>query len=258
MQPEDTAVPNSSPTLTAGALSVVVPCCNEADALPALFPRLERLAAATPVEFVFVDDGSTDTTAALLEAYCTRSGGAARLIRHPHNRGITQATLSGARAARGALVATLDADGSYDPMLLLDMLPLLTPEVAVVTASPYHPRGAVTGVPPWRLALSKLASRLYAGVMHNRLYCYTSCFRIYRRDALLDTNPARGDFVGVAEVLWHIDRSGARIAECPATLGVRSHGVSKMRVLRTAIRHVGLLTQILRERRAPPSRIASA
>src|SRR5207247_1582762 len=81
-------------------------------------------------------------------------------------------------------VASLDADCTYEPTQLLSLLKLLTEGVDVVVASPYHPGGKVVGVPRWRLALSRLASRLYGLVMRNQLDTYTSCVRIYRRSSV--------------------------------------------------------------------------
>ena len=52
------------------ALSVIVPCHNEADVLPVLLPRLLnacRAAAGEGFEIILVNDGSTDATWPLIE-----------------------------------------------------------------------------------------------------------------------------------------------------------------------------------------------
>jgi dolichol-phosphate mannosyltransferase len=63
------------------------------------------------------------------------------------------------------------------------MLPLAR-DADVVTASPYHPQGHVQNVPRWRLFLSRTLSRIYDRLLHDKLYTYNSCFRIYRRKAV--------------------------------------------------------------------------
>jgi glycosyltransferase involved in cell wall biosynthesis len=55
--------------------SIVVPCYNEQEALPELFDRLEAVMAEmkSDYEYIFVDDGSTDRTIAVLRAFRERS-----------------------------------------------------------------------------------------------------------------------------------------------------------------------------------------
>jgi hypothetical protein len=125
------------------------------------------------------------------------------------------------------------------------MIPLLTDDVDVVTASPYHPGGAVRNVPAWRLALSRAASRLYRVIFQQQLYTYTSCLRVYRRSAVTDIRVRRGGFIGVVELLGKMELAGARIVEYPTTLEGRLMGYSKMKVARTAIGHLTLMARLV-------------
>jgi hypothetical protein len=125
------------------------------------------------------------------------------------------------------------------------MIPLLTGDAAMVTASPYHPQGRVRNVPQWRLALSKGASFLYRHTLTQQLHTYTSCFRVYRRDAVVDLRLLEAGFLGVAEILGRLDLRGERIVEYPATLEVRLFGQSKMKVLKTIVGHLQLLTRLM-------------
>ena len=108
-----------------------------------------------------------------------------------------------------------------------------------------HPLGGVKNVTPWRLVLSKGLSRLYRLVLHQPLHTYTSCFRVYRREAALGLSVRRGGFFGVTEMLGQMDLAGRRIVEFPTTLEARMLGRSKMKVLRTIAGHLGLLSQLL-------------
>lgn len=227
-------------------LAIVIPCFNERDGVAELANRLrpvvDTLSEQWQVELVFVDDGSTDATGERLqEAF--HGWERVRVVTHDRNRGITAAMLTGLRATGATVACTLDADCTYDPCQLLAMLPLLTPDVAVVTASPYHPDGRVWHVPAWRLRLSKLASWLYRGVFRQRLHTYTSCCRVYRVECLDSLEVRQAGFVGITELLWRLDQAGYRIVECPAELSVRRHGQSKMRVARVAWRHLLFLGQ---------------
>jgi dolichol-phosphate mannosyltransferase len=108
-------------------------------------------------------------------------------------------------------------------------------------------------VPRWRLTLSKTLSRMYRVVLHQRLATYTSCFRVYRRDAVAPTNIDHPGFLGVAEMIGKLDLTGSQIVEFPTTLAVRMIGRSKMKVLRTIAGHVKLLMELLLLRWKLPS-----
>jgi glycosyltransferase involved in cell wall biosynthesis len=226
---------------------VVVPCYNEEAAIPHLaeaLVRLERcLKGRCQVELIFVDDGSTDATRDALRRYFGNRPDC-RILHHDTNRGIAAALATGFRAATHEVVASIDSDCTYDPVQLADMVPRLADGVAMVTASPYHPQGRVLNVPAWRLHISRAASWLYRRLLGNKLHTYTSCFRVCRRSAVVDQRLRHEGFVGVAELLWRVDRAGERIVEHPAVLDVRRFGQSKMRVLSAGMAHLRLLATI--------------
>jgi len=96
-------------------LSVVIPVRNEALNIAPLVAEIHAaLDPVTEFEIIYVDDGSTDDTAARIEAL-QASDSALRLIRHQASCGQSTAVLTGVRAARGRWIATLDGDGQNDP-----------------------------------------------------------------------------------------------------------------------------------------------
>lgn len=108
----------SAPVVPAPAVSIVVPVRNEAGNIA---PLVAEIAAALEgrwaFEIVYVDDGSTDATAAqLAELMAMRRN--LRHVRHAASCGQSAAVRTGVRAARGAVVATLDGDGQNDPAFL--------------------------------------------------------------------------------------------------------------------------------------------
>lgn len=102
-------------------LSVVLPAFNEQAAVSSVLAELAEVlsTAVQSFELIVVDDGSQDDTAILAE----RAG--AIVIRRPERGGYGAAVKTGIRAAYGAWVALLDADGSYDPKALPGLLALL-------------------------------------------------------------------------------------------------------------------------------------
>ncbi len=229
-------------------VSIVVPCFNEELALHYLSNTLKsveaRLEKDYDLRFIFVDDCSTDKTwKSLNELFGAKPN--CEFVQHAQNRGVAAAILTGIRQAKTDVVCSIDCDCTYDPHELANMIPLLTEEVDMVTASPYHPQGAVRNVPSWRLSLSKASSFLYRHTLRQKLHTYTSCFRTYRRSAVADLKLRENGFLGVAEILGRLDLSGAKIVEYPATLEVRLFGWSKMKILRTIIGHLRVLSRLL-------------
>lgn len=243
-------------------VTVVIPCFNEELILPYLANTLRsvltELSAQYEITFLFVDDASSDGT---WEALQQTFGGRpeCRLVRHDVNRGVAGAIATGLAEATTEVVASIDCDCTYDPHTLRDMIPLLGADADLVTASPYHPSGAVRNVPEWRLSLSWTLSRLYRLVLHHKLFTYTSCFRVYRRSSALQVPVSDTRFLGIAELLGRLDLMGGRIVEFPATLQVRMLGRSKMKILTTILGHLGLLGRLARERLfGKPARLVAA
>jgi polysaccharide deacetylase family protein (PEP-CTERM system associated) len=229
-------------------VTVVVPCYNEEATLGYTANTLRSFADDVrdvfDIDYVFVDDGSQDNTwRRLHELFGTRAD--CILVRHPQNRGVAAATLTGIRNSRTDIVCAIDCDGTYDPRQLRRMVPMLAPGVDLVTASPYHPDGRVLNLPAWRLVLSKGLSVLYRFFHRQRLYTYTSCFRVYRRQAVVDLVLRNERYVGITEILSRLDRNGGRIVECPATMEVRLLGNSKMKILKTIFGHLVLMAHLL-------------
>lgn len=227
------------------ALTVVVPCFNESDSLAYLDNTLEafqaRSRARLAPRFVLVDDGSTDDTWTGLQ---TRFGGREgfRLLRHETNRGIAAAILTGAAAADTESIAVLDADCSFDPMQLNQMAPLLTDGVAAVCGTPRF--GSTSRVPAWRRLMSQGAAFLYRLVLHHKFGSYTSCFRVYRREALAGMEVFNQRYCGVTEILVRLDLAGMQLEECRALLDTRVLGSSKINTLRTVFDHLRLITRV--------------
>lgn len=250
------------------AISLVIPCCNEAAALPALEaalrPLVTRLESRGAVETILIDDGSTDETWNMLQQLAARVPNV-RPLRHRMNYGIGAALRTGLSHARGDIVVTTDADGTYPLAEIPQLLVKFTPETAIVTASPYHPDGGVDGVPPWRLFLSKAASHCYRIVLNGdaaAVHTYTSLFRAYRRDILPSVMPEHEGFLAVAEMLVRGVLAGYAIAEYPTVLHARQYGQSKARVFRITLSHLGFLAGLVTHRvharrTAPPLSVPS-
>ncbi len=232
-------------------LSIIIPCYNEEAGIPNLVGQLEpvrrKLAERYYVDLIFVDDGSRDKTAALIrEAYPDDKS--VQIVRHAKNSGLGAALRTGFAAAEGDLVVTMDSDCTYPPADIQLLLEMLQSGADLVTASPYHPKGRVLGVPQYRLVMSKSLSAIYRLILRSNLHTFTALFRAYRKRAVKQVFFRSNGFLATTEHLVGCMRAGFQVRECPATLNVRRYGVSKIKLLDTILDHLKLLSGLLTTR----------
>lgn len=124
--------------------SVVVPVMNEAGNI---LPLASGIAAAiknlADYEIIFVDDVSRDTTVAeIMQARALNPN--VRLVRHAENRGQSQALRTGAEAARGTYIITLDGDGQNPPSEIPKLIAALNN--IMLASDSTEPNVAVCGI----------------------------------------------------------------------------------------------------------------
>ena len=228
------------------AVTIIVPCFNAEFLLPRLVNTIQNVRAALAdryeVRAILVDDASTDGTWEVMSRMFAWDEGA-RCYHQPHYLGTAATILRGIRDAETDIVCSIDAECSYDPHQLAEMLPLLTEGVDVVTGSPYHPAGRVKNVPWWRQAFPRLGELLYRVAFRHQLHTYSSVFRVYRRSAVADMRIGEDGLVGVTEMLGRLEQAGARIVEHPATFESREPR-SRWKRLRAGVGHLGLMARL--------------
>jgi dolichol-phosphate mannosyltransferase len=107
-----------------GTITYVMPCYDEEPVLPELYRRLRLIAEKHPgyaFEFVFVNDGSRDTTKDLLDGYAD-SDDRVKVLHFANNRGHQMALTAGMDFATGDMIVTMDADLQDPPELVEEML----------------------------------------------------------------------------------------------------------------------------------------
>jgi dolichol-phosphate mannosyltransferase len=236
-------------------LSVVIPCYNEEANVRALDARLRPVLEGLrdrfdDIEVVLVDDGSRDGTWAAMQELTAarRAGPRFRAEKHPTNLGLGAAIRTGLSAATGDVIVTTDSDATYRFEDIPALLDVLGPDVDLVTASPYHPQGAVDNVPGYRLFFSRGASFLYRLLVQWNLYTWTALFRAYRQPVVRTVPFASTGFLAGTEILVNAIHAGYRAAEFPTVLRSRVHGVSKAKIARTIRAHLRFQGLLLRRR----------
>jgi dolichol-phosphate mannosyltransferase len=222
-------------------LSIVIPMFNEAENAESTLIRVEEALASFDgtYEIVAVDDGSLDNTFEILRKLSEQDG-KLRVVSYSKNIGRGMALRKGFQEAKGETVVSIDADLSYDPHYILDLVGALNSgqDIDFVLASPYMPGGGVRNVPFHRLWISKLGNRILRFAMPNRIYTSTGIFRAYRK-RVLESLELESDGKEIhLEILSKALALGYRVKECPAILTSRKRGKSKFRFKKTAMSHL--------------------
>ena len=107
-------------------ISVIVPCFNEEEAIPLFFTEMEKVKKKIPyeLEYIFVNDGSTDGTLEALRSLATVNR-FVRYISFSRNFGKEAALYAGLQAAKGELVTVMDVDLQDPPELLPQMIGMI-------------------------------------------------------------------------------------------------------------------------------------
>ncbi len=222
-------------------VSIVIPAYNESENIVETAERITAVFASRPeqIEIIFVNDGSTDdtwdvakrlaqTNPSIIPAGYAQNAGRGRALRH------------GFGVARGQFVVATDADLSYAPHFILDLLDALYADADVdfVLGSPYMPGGGTEGVDPKRLFISQFGNVILRRVVNKEIYTWTGVFRAYRREVLeaIDLE-ADGKEIHL-EILSRALAAGYKVKEVPAVLASRRKGQSKFRFGGTAVSHL--------------------
>ena len=228
-------------------ITLLVPAYNEDAVIERLLRGLrERVQLPEDYEILVVDDGSTDATPGLLDAWSARDS-VVRVIHHPRNQGLGAALQTGFHAARGRVIITMDADLTHPPELI-GPLAAACDTVDVAVASRYVPGGGMAGVPAWRVAVSRVANTLFQLLFATRLRDITAGFKAYRAERVRGLALVSRGFEVQLEITVRLLKAGATTCELPYTLKNRELGASKMRYLRLLPRYARALAGLFRYR----------
>jgi glycosyltransferase involved in cell wall biosynthesis len=200
---------------------VIVPAYNEEQRLPASLDRITSFLAAEhfgEYEIIVVDDGSRDSTAALVERY-SAAHPSVRLVRNPGNRGKGYAVRNGMLAARGEWRLFSDADLS-SPIEDLFRLFAAAREgrAAIAIGSRALDRSLVSvhqsALREYSGKLFNVVVRIFSGLPFRDTQCG---FKLYRRDAAEAIFPLQllDGFSFDVEDLFIARRLGFRAVEVP-------------------------------------------
>ncbi|MDD5623350.1 MAG: polyprenol monophosphomannose synthase [Candidatus Peribacteraceae bacterium] len=209
-------------------LSLVLPTYNEAENLPLLLPKIEEALAGITHEVLVVDDDSPDGTWRRAQEL-SREFPALKIIRRRGERGLSSAVVTGFRAARGDVLAVMDADGQHDASLLRKLYESVRARKGVAIASRYIPGGGTGQWNERRKLLSRVATRTVVHLCslpaRDPLSGFFAIDRALFERIALGLSP-RG-FKILFDLLVRLPR-GTSVDEIPYTFAPRLKGESKL------------------------------
>jgi glycosyltransferase involved in cell wall biosynthesis len=199
-------------------VSLCVPVYDEEGNLEALHAAIQAAMGARRWEVIYVNDGSRDGSAAVLDRLAAADP-RARVVHFVRNYGQTAALTAGIRLARAPVLVTLDADLQNDPADIPEMLGLLDRCDVVCGWRRDRQDTVLTRTLP-----SRVANALISRLSNVHLHDYGCTLRVYRREYIQGI-PLYGEMHRFIPI--YVTWAGARILEVPVRHHPRVKGVSK-------------------------------
>jgi len=215
-------------------LSVIIPAFNEEDGIDKVIKRVLGIRDAlakinVALEFIVVDDGSRDNTAARIAEYPD-----VRLVRHLKNRGYGAAIKTGFRHANGEYLAFLDADATYPPEYLPDMCRVAIEQNGdMIIAS--RMSGAKSQMPLTRRVGNLAYAMLLSLISNTRVRDTSSGMRVIRRESLERMYPLPDGLQFTPAMSTRAIHENLKVIELPVPYSERV-GRSKLSVVRDGVR----------------------
>ena len=212
-------------------ISVIIPAKNEEETLPAVLTDLNATIANMPgheIEVIVVDDRSTDRTADIARAH------GARLVPNPRTSGKGMALRAGFEAARGDILAMMDADYSHRAEELPILLEGLRDGVGLVIGS-----RVVGGSEEYThvRALGNVFLSAMLGLCTGRyLSDALNGYKLFRKDVFTDFVYTSAAFEMEIEIIANTLRKGYRVVEVSSHERARAGGEMKSRVVQHGFR----------------------
>lgn len=173
-------------------ITLIIPCYNEQDVLPILYPELCNVTVKIPeerFEFLFIDDGSKDNTLQLLKEYA-KNDPRVKYLSFSRNFGKEAAMYAGFCNAKGDFVAVMDADMQDPPSLLPEMYKAIKDEGYDSVATRRVNR---EGEPPLRSFFARMFYKIINRISDADIVDGARDFRLMTRQ-MVDTIVQMGEY----------------------------------------------------------------
>jgi glycosyltransferase involved in cell wall biosynthesis len=189
-----------------------MPALNEEDNIQNVIANLpQKMNEIDTIEFLVVDDGSTDRT---VEMACSAG---AQVVSHGRNRGVGAAFQSAVQFAlqnAADILVGIDADGQFDPAEIPALIqPILARQSDMVAGNRFT-SGMPVNMPPLKYWGNQKVAQLVSAITGQKFQDVSCGFRAYSREALLRLN-IFGEFTYTHETLLSLAYQGLRVMEFP-------------------------------------------
>ena len=224
-------------TTDLSTLSIVIPAYNEADSVPILLQQIQSVleTESLSAEIIFINDGSTDKTAEVLDRFATESSLHVHVIHFKCNRGKAEALTAGFQKATGNIVITMDADLQDDPAEIPKLIDTLEKGNHGLVSGWKYPRKD----PFEKRAFSFVFNRVTAMFTGVKLHDMNCGFKAYRAEVVKDLY-LYGDLHRYIPILVHA--AGFSVGEVKVKHHPRRFGKSKYGLKRIPKGFFDLLT----------------
>ncbi len=233
------------------AVSVVIPCHNEAMNLRPLILGLQAAYGEFIHEIIPVDDNSTDDTRAIMRQLAESDPRIRPVFRVPPN-GVGRALADGYRAATGSWVLSMDCDFQHLLPELRDLFDAAAEGADVVVGSRFSRHSVLLNYPFQKIVANRGFHALARLLLRRRFRDLTNNLKLMRRDVLAQLCLLEPGFAANAETGLQPLLMGARVVEVPISwinrtpdMGTSSFRLARVgggywRVLRRLVRRVSL------------------
>lgn len=216
-------------------ISVLVPVLNEEEALPELNRRLQSTLQkiGKSYEVIYINDGSTDNTEALLVAF-HKDDNAVKVIEFNRNYGQHQALFAGFEYARGEIVVTIDADLQNPPEEIPKLIEKAEEGFEVVATYRKQRKDSL-----FRKLPSYIVNKIAAKLVGVKLRDYGCMLRAYRRNIVdyMNMCPESSSFIPALANTF-----AKKIAEIEVAHEERTKGTTKYSLFRLFRLNFDLMT----------------
>jgi glycosyltransferase involved in cell wall biosynthesis len=218
---------DSSANQNSPELSLFLPVLDEEDNLRPMHEKIRGAldALGKSAEVIYVDDGSTDKSLAILKEIAA-SDDRVRVISLRRNYGQTAAMSAGIDAAKGDILIPMDADLQNDPADIKRLLDKLDEGYDVVSGWRKNRQDKMVS----RKIPSQIANKIISWIGGVPLHDYGCSLKAYRREVIQDVK-LYGEMHRFIPI--YASWAGARVTEIPVDHHARTMGKSKYGISRT-------------------------
>jgi glycosyltransferase involved in cell wall biosynthesis len=207
-------------TSNSDKLTVIVPVYNEATHLPQLIDRFLQVRCSIPMEWIFIDDHSNDSSLSTLGDLAKKYN--FRIFTQPVNQGKGAAIIRGIRESTGTIIMIQDADFEYNPAEIPSLIqPILENRADVVFGSRFLKPSSSKRI--FHTFVNRFLTTFHNAVSRSSLTDMETCYKVFRSDLLKSMNLVSRRFGIEVELAANVSKTSARLQEIPISYAPRTH-----------------------------------